>query len=834
MKQLLFWCFAMFFTMQLSAQKKRAFEQTPLQDVLPNIEQFYKVKFSFTDAIIESKKVTIILDDVISISDLLLTLETQTNLKFELISPEFIVISKFRNTDLITICGYLESNNNSVSNAVIQLNNQIYTSDDHGYFYIENMPYGALLKVHSFGVMPTNIIAKNHLYPNCKAILLLEKKEIIDQVVIDEYLTSGVTKNVKQTTINTSKLKLLPGLITPDIVESIQQIPGVHNLNEGANTFYVRGGESDQNLVLWNNIPFYNTAHLFGAISLFNPHVVDHVNFISKGTSATYHNRISSAIDMLSNTSVSNDSHGTAGFNLLYADAFATLPIIDNKLTLTLSGRRSHTNFFDTNVSENYIQNAFLQTAFNQEPSAWKLTNPQFDFYDYTLQSMWKSSPSCIVTTQLLQSKDIVRFSGLNNDTNQLENENFIIKNSGYGINWNKEWNALLTQEIGVTFSEYSAEQAKSQFPSITEVMQENSINDIGAHLKFNYSMGAHDHFILGYQYTHKKLSHLLANAASFPFDFNAQKSNTNSLFIEYQSSIPSNYLFTIGLRGDAYNTFKKLYLAPRAVFQKFVIPEFSINASLEYKSQSLNQLQELFTTTLPEFKPWFLADTNTFNPTTSHQYTIGANFSKDKWVVDFEAYFKKSYSLHFSEINFNNPQEYSYHEGNSSIQGIDLFIKKQFLNYNTWMSYSFNSTQYRIDTLNNMSLFSSNTAIDHTLKWSHFYKWKTLEFSLGWLWRSGKPYTEFFTDESENIQYSSLNSKQLSPYHRLDFSMIYEFKSLKNKKIKYRLGLSILNIYNKKNTLSTTYSRLATNELETNIEYGTPLTPNIVFRVFW
>ena len=103
MKQFLLWCYALLFSAFIFAQKQTVFEQDSLHTVLPEIEQYYKVNFSYTDAIIKTKKVSIILDDLVDLESLLLTLSSQTNLKFELINKTNIVISSFNKADLISI-----------------------------------------------------------------------------------------------------------------------------------------------------------------------------------------------------------------------------------------------------------------------------------------------------------------------------------------------------------------------------------------------------------------------------------------------------------------------------------------------------------------------------------------------------------------------------------------------------------------------------------------------------------------------------------------------------------------------------------------------------------
>ena len=106
MKQFLFWCFALLFSTSIIAQKLSVFEQTELRQVLPKVADFYNTNFSYTDNLIDSKKVSIVLDDMITLEDLILTLSAQTDLKFEKLSSKNIVISSFKKTRIASPSGY--------------------------------------------------------------------------------------------------------------------------------------------------------------------------------------------------------------------------------------------------------------------------------------------------------------------------------------------------------------------------------------------------------------------------------------------------------------------------------------------------------------------------------------------------------------------------------------------------------------------------------------------------------------------------------------------------------------------------------------------------------
>jgi len=846
MKQFLLWCFALLFSTYIFAQKQTVFEQDSLRVILPEIEHYYQVHFSYTDTIIDSKKASIILDDIISIESLLLTLSSQTNLKFELLDKSNIVISSFNKNDLIAICGQLLSKNEVVANAVLQINNRFFTSDDNGAFHINNIPYNSKIEISSFGIKTNIINAADCVFPNCITINLTEKAALLDQIVISEYLTSGISKNVKQTTLHSKKLQLLPGLIEPDILESIHQIPGVSNLNETVNSIHVRGGNSDQNLVLWNNIKTYNSSHLFGAISAFNPYITDKVNFINKGTSAKYGERVSSVIDITSNYKPAKKITGGAGFNMLHGDAYLDIPLVKDKFSVLVSGRRSYADFYKTFTFKNYASQIFQNTKIFDESLEFSKSKNIFWFYDYTINAALKATNKDLIKFNHISNKDFLNFSAFSANANNLYTDILKTQNDGYNIEWEKEWSKKLSHQVDTYLSEYSLSYKFSNESNMgtSTNTKDNQIKDFGVNLNVKYDVAEYKQMNFGYQFSNKNFKYTFKNTTpteTLLLDDANDTTNSNSIYTEYQVNKPKDHLFTIGLRANKYSSSQKFYIEPRAVLQKFVIPEFSINASIEYKSQHVNQIQESVISNLSlENHIWALSNTNDFPVLTSYQYTIGANYTKNKWIVDFEAYFKKTNNINSLDFDLNNQAVYKYQIGSSSIQGVDLFLKKQLKSYNTWLSYSFNSANYRFPELNNGNPFPSNVNINHTIKWSHFYKWKKIDFSLGWLWHNGKPYTQINTisnpDGSKTHSYEGLNTENLHVYHRLDFSAVYNFRPHRNKKIKYRLGFSVLNLYNRNNTINKDirFSNTASNELNISDIKGTEISPNFVLRVFW
>ena len=201
--------------------------------------------------------------------------------------------------------------------------------------------------------------------------------------------------------------------------------------------------------------------------------------------------------------------------------------------------------------------------------------------------------------------------------------------------------------------------------------------------------------------------------------------------------------------------------------------------------------------------------------------------------------------------LDSNSEKEYiktkDFSNGEGKIFGIDVLINKKFKNYRTWINYSYTKNQFKFLDLEN-TFFPSSHDITNYFSWSHAFKYKNYEFSLGWMHRTGNPYTEapeLKTNTNNGnlvivLDTNNMNSKRLPKYHRLDTSITYSFNFSENWKGKF--GISILNIYNQKNIISRTYTAMPTLNSDNTISYelakadklSLGITPNFVFRVYF
>ncbi|MEM7297755.1 MAG: carboxypeptidase-like regulatory domain-containing protein [Bacteroidota bacterium] len=245
-----------------------------LSELLPEISAHYQVRFSYVDETIEGKSIELTDYSSLPLVDLLREFEKTARLRFEMIDEDYVIVRSFRSDDKVSVCGRIKSTSGrSLIGVTIGFSNSEGTfSDEEGNFQLDSIPYGSRLTFRSLGFITEQHNVSNLAFDDCFTITMGESINMLQEVVVQDYLAVGISKTKNQIKIVPNQFKTLSGLIEPDVLQSIQQVPGVNSPYETAAGLYVRGGLPDQNLILWNGIKTYNQGHFFGMISTFNPY----------------------------------------------------------------------------------------------------------------------------------------------------------------------------------------------------------------------------------------------------------------------------------------------------------------------------------------------------------------------------------------------------------------------------------------------------------------------------------------------------------------------------------------------------------------------------------
>ena len=811
-----------------------------LSDYLPKLEEKFDIKFSY----LEKYASLTVKDYSYDTKKACITkLERQLNLRIEELESDQFVIRKFKPSDLVSVCGLVVNNNFPIKNLGIESStgNPKVTSDQSGYFSIENVAYGSELLIKDQGFLIKSLLVSQLYIENCPKIEVYLYQENLKEVVIENYLTKGITKKRQLINIKTNDFGVLPGISEPDVMKSLEHIPGVQSPFEMASKLYVRGSTPDQNLVLWNGVNIYNPSHFFGLISAFNPYVIDEINFYPKAINAKYKSRVGGLIDLKTSDEIINEFSGGGGANLINLDAFAKIPIIQDKLSISVSGRRSFNDVVKTptytSMSERVFQN------FNSSDDSLE-SEDSFYFFDTSIGLNAKFTNKDYVQFNAIYASNNLDFS-LQNET-ILQSNDWITKNEGYALKWQHRYLEKLTQNTEVTLSNYLM-QYTSQTDNINQIeeadeLKRNFINDLGvkSYIKFDYEN--FKSLEIGFHSALNNTRYSVENSTqslNFTLDDHQNKLVTNSLFGEYNFDNDNSFL-QLGFRINSYSVSNDLYMEPRLFAETEIFEGFKLNTSASITNQAITQIQESLVSSFTlETDLWRVTDNEEYKILESQHYSFGSSYTSKSWFLETDLYYKRTDNITSLTAGFLNPFDNNFHVGNTNTIGFEFFAKKKFTNYSTWVSYNFSNQQTRFDEINNGNYYTSNLNIDHTIKWQHYFQWNQFQFSLGWFWHSGRATTDVTYNKTEGqpveVLYDELNTLNLPIYHKLDFSMLYNIKP-KNKNLSYQLGLSIQNIYNRKSILNREY-RLTPgidNSLEVFDYYSLAFTPNISLRVFW
>ena len=668
-------------------------------------------------------------------------------------------------------------------------------------------------------------------------------------LIVTEYLTSGFGQNKKDGSIllKPNKLGVLPGLIEPDVMQSLQLLPGISSPTESASNLHIRGGTPDQNLILWDGIKMYHQGHLFGMISAFNPYIVESVNVFRSGTSAKYGERISGVIDIHSPSNIPTKTTIGIGANALHADVFMKTALIDNKLGVIVSARRSLTDWFETEtfdkISNKIFQNTEIEEI-NSTSAEEELTilEDQFYFTDFNAKVIFKPNENNKISFSSLLVDNTLNYSSIDLEQ-EGSTDNLKLENIGASIHWKNTYFTKWNLDVDLHYSKYNSQYSFEELSSNIEqnrFSKTNIIEDFGALFQTEYKANENHAFTFGYDLSLFDVSYDLQFVEDNLINENESgKLITHNLFIEHNYKNNKWHLRT-GMRGSYFSELSKFSLEPRFFTNYSINDIWKLKVSAEIKNQAISQLTTFeFNDLGLDNTVWVLADEDEIPVLNNKQFTAGVLFSKNGWKLDVEGYYKYTKGLSSLSKGFTNSSE-DYASGSSETFGIDVLIKKQINHYRSWLSYSLSKTDFTFKSLQN-NRFAGNFDQRHILTFSNTYKYKQFQFALGWSFASGIPYTtpESLDEDSianDELVFTSQNNKRLPSYHKLDASVVYHFYLNKNKTIKAKLGASVLNIYNNKNQINKAFE-IDENEnnnpviIEQNI-IGLGMTPNMVFRV--
>jgi hypothetical protein len=641
-KQFHFLFFLFFLVLNLFAQDKG--KVMPFKKIIIDIEKQHEVSFNYTEDNISDLQL-VPPKRSLSLDQKLHYLAKNTNLSFENIGNKFINIYKKEIKSQI-ICGYIFSkyDKKTIENANISLanKNQI-TTDSNGYFEFNGEDKNAVLISH-IGFIPKRIVLTNSDSKNCIQILLDPEITELAEIKTSAILASGISKNTDGSfEIKPKKFGILPGLIEPDALQTMQQIPGVNSIDESVSSINVRGGTHDQNLFLWNGIRMYQTGHFFGLISVFNPNLAHTISIYKNGSSAFFGESVSSVVAISSTPETAEKNAFSAGINMINADVYAKYNL-SKKSSIEISARKSITDFVETPTYKEYFNKVFQNTTitdFLQNQNIDYRSDKKFGFYDATLKYAQKIGSKDLIILDLITIKDNLEVfqSAMVYDINRSENNILRQQNYGGNLSWKRNWNRFNTTKMNVYNSAYELLANQRTTIGNQVVIQENTVNNNGINLENNHIITSRFSFNEGYQFNEVGISNL--EKVTNPDFYRNVKDvlRTHALILEgkFNDTISRIY-FKAGTRINYIEKFKKFIVEPRMQFGYSINKNLNLELLGELKSQNSQQIIDLQKDYFGiEKRRWIVSNNTTIPIQKSKQISLNLFYKKNDWLLDIE-----------------------------------------------------------------------------------------------------------------------------------------------------------------------------------------------------
>ena len=596
-----------------------------------------------------------------------------------------------------------------------------------------------------------------------------------------------------------------------DILKTLQLLPGIKSAGEGNSGFYVRGGATDQNLILLDEAPVYNASHLLGFFSTFNSDAIKDVTVYKGGMPAQYGGRLSSVLDIRMNDGNKKETTFEGGIGLISSRLKIEGPFVKDKSSFMISGRRTYAD-------------AFL--ALSPDTS---LRGNTLYFYDFNAKANYQ-----------LDEKNTLYLSGyFGRDKLGLSNT--------FGFNWGNATGTLRLNHLfsNRLFSNTSLIISKYDYQienllSGSEFKVSSSIKDFNLKQDFSFALANTHELKFGFEGIHHTIS---PGQISSPFTSSVNELKIESrkglelaAYISDSNNLSDQIKLVYGLRlssfsvlgGSNYKTYNIYGEQLSSVFYKkgefvktYVNLEPRISASFQLDdtkslkgsyARNVQNLHLMSNSTATSPTDLYIMNSLNTKPELADQFSLGYfnNLKDNNYEFSAEVYYKPMQNQieyrNGTDLRGNQNVEADLVYGKGRAYGLELFFKKKYGKFNGWIGYTISKTERQFDLVNEGRWFKARQDKPHDISVVGIYKpGKRWIFSSTFIYSSGSavtfPIGKYTLDGQTVFYYGDRNANRTPNFHRLDVSATLEGKS--NKKFKSSWNFGVYNLYNRKNPFS-------------------------------
>lgn len=710
---------------------------------------------------------------------------------------------------------------------LVQGRNLGTATNSEGYYELQ-LPAGPnILETSALGIESTRkqVIIYND------GTLDFELQESLEQ--LDEVVVQGnQNRNVEQaatgvTLLEVEKIKNIPLVLGErDILKAAITLPGISTAGEGSAGYNVRGGRTDQNLILLDDAVIYNPTHFFGIFSALNPFTSGDVNIYKGSIPAEYGGRLSSVFDIGTRDATTEKFGGEASIGPVTSNLMLEIPVIKEEAGLLLGGRATYSDWILRSLDDEDLQDS------------------KASFYDLVAKYNHTINENNELRATAYYSRD--EFSITSDSV-------FDYSNRLLSLKWDHKFNEKNTGSVLLSNSEYRF-NIEFDGESNGDFDLGYKINETELKLKMKYlANSAHtlDYGISGKYYAVDPGFLRPAGSASdvAPLFIPEEQGLETAVFISDSWKINDKLLLDAGLRYSAYlalgaaeqrvyeedvpknnstlletreygnNEVIETYGGPevRVSARYFLGTDFSVKASYNNTFQYIHTLSN--NTTVSPTDTWKLSDFN-IAPQEANQVALGfyKNLDGNTYELSLEGYYKRSKNILDYKVGaqllLNEAIETEVLQGDGKAYGVEVLVKKNEGRLNGWLGYAYSRSFVRLDSefpeerVNNGEYFPSNFDKPHDLSLVANYKFtRRFSVSANFVYQTGRPVTypigTYEFNNAEYVFYSDRNKFRIPDYYRLDLSFNMEGNH-KIKKFAHSFwNFSIYNVLGRNNPYS-------------------------------
>lgn len=665
-------------------------------------------------------------------------------------------------------------------------------------------------------------------------IELPPESQQLEEIVIssdpEDVNVSGIQMSTNKLDIETiTKIPSFMG--EADVLRSIQMVPGVATVGEGASGFNVRGGSVGQNMVLLDEAPVYNSSHLMGFFSVFNPDAVKDVNLIKGGIPARYGGRISSVLDIRMKEGNVKEFEGQGGIGTVFSRLAVEAPIVKDKASFILAGRRSYIDVLAKPFTDVFDGGAAL------------------NFYDLTAKTNWQINDKNRVYLSGYFGRDVFKFD---------KDQGFNWGNSTATLRWNHIFGDRLFANFTTFYSDYDYELAFGD-DELDKFQWSSRVLNYDFKPEFTYFLNPDNEISFGGEALYFKFEPANVNSVNAGKSSDSSLPNKNALetalYISNNQKIGSDVELQYGVRFSNFNLLGsgtayyygdtipgvRKPLIDSASFESGDVmqsyhnfePRFSIKYQLNNQNSfkaSYNKTSQYIhlvsnTTASNPLDVW-TPSSNNIEPQVGHQVALGwfRNFGPENNVeFSAEVYYRKTQNqidyIDGAELLINEYIEGDLLSGDGRAYGLELYAKKNTGALTGWVSYTVARTELQVQGINNDDWYPTRYDQLHNFKLAAFYDLnESWQFSSNFTFVTGTP-TTFPTSRFEQAGYvvpyaygDGRNNFRIPNYYRWDLSATRYNKTVrkngKPKRFHSHWVFAVYNVLGTKNPFSIYFTQ--------------------------